>query len=318
MMASSDVSNSGRSPSTRGERQATVLLLGFPRLAKPLLQALGDENLRCVYGRFSALRVPFCDVVYQVGGGPFVRPRIFDVCKAMRRPVIKHWVGSDVLRAREPRVVEQHATGLVEDWAVSAELVEELRHAGIAAKQFPLSALSAVDLRPMPPEPLTVLAYLPSPKFDFYGGEIVLSLAERFTDVRFLVVGTDGAGRIAPGNVTFLGHQLDMDAVYARSHVLLRLPRHDGLSFMVLEALNHGREVIWNHPFEASRLALTENEAAAQLRELRSRLRAGELTPNIAGREYVISRYSGEGARVAIRRELTKFARAATLRGSAL
>jgi hypothetical protein len=319
MMASSDISGSGRPPfAAPSSRQATVLLLGFPRLAKPLLQTLGDENLRCVYGRFSALRVPFCDVVYQVGGGPFVRPQIFDVCKAVRRRVIKHWVGSDVLRARESRVVEQHATGLVEDWAVSAKLVEELRQAGIAAKQFPLSALCPVELRPMPPEPLTVLAYLPSVKFDFYGGEIVLSLAERFADTRFLVVGSEGAGRVAPSNVTFLGHQRDMDAVYARSHVLLRLPQHDGLSFMVLEALNNGREVIWNQPFEASRLAQTENEAAAHLRELRTRLRMGELLPNVAGREYVIARYSGEGARVVIRRELTKCARTAKFKGAAL
>jgi hypothetical protein len=318
MMASSDISDSSRSAlAATGSRQSTVLLLGFPRLAKPLVQTLGDENLRCVYGRFSALRVPFCDVVYQVGGGPFVRPHIFDVCKAVRRRVIKHWVGSDVLRARESRVIEQHATGLVEDWAVSAKLVEELRHAGIAAKQFPLSALNPVELRPMPSEPLTVLAYLPSVKFEFYGGEVVLSLAERFADTKFLIVGSEGAGRSAPGNVTFLGHQIDMDAVYARSHVLLRMPQHDGLSFMVLEALNHGREVIWNQPFEASRLAQTENEAAAHLRELRTRLRMGELAPNLTGREFVISRFSGEGARVAIRRELMKCARAATSRGSA-
>jgi hypothetical protein len=314
MMAPSDISDSGRTPfAATGSRQATVLLLGFPRLAKPLLHTLGDENLRCVYGRFSALRVPFCDIVYQVGGGPFVRPRIFDVCKAVRRRVIKHWVGSDVLRAREPRVVEQHATGLVEDWAVSAKLVEELRHAGIAAKQVSLSALNPVDLQPMPPEPLTVLAYLPSSKFEFYGGDIVLSLAERFADTRFLIVGNDGAGRVAPSNVTFLGYRTDMEAIYARSHVLLRLPQHDGLSFMALEALNHGREIIWNQPFEASRLALTENEAAAHLRDLRSRLRAGELSPNIRGREYVLAQYSGGGARNTIRRELTERARAAKL-----
>jgi hypothetical protein len=319
MMASSDISGSGRPAfAESGSRQSTVLLLGFPRLAKPLLQTLGDENLRCVYGRFSALRVPFCDIVYQVGGGPFVRPRIFDICKAVHRRVIKHWVGSDVLRARETRVVEQHATGLVEDWAVSAKLVEELRHAGIDAKQVPLSALYPVDMRPIPPEPLTVLAYLPSVKFEFYGGEVVLSLAERFADTRFLVVGSDGAGRVAPKNVSFLGHRRDMEAIYASAHVLLRLPQHDGLSFMVLEALNHGREVIWNQPFEASRLALTENEAAAHLRDLRTRLRMGELALNVRGREYVMSRYSGEGARIAIRRELTKCARATKFKRTAL
>ncbi len=313
MMASSDISNSGPESAAAGTQAPTVLLLGFPRLATPLVHTLGDENLRCIYGRFSALRVPFCDLVYQVGGGPFVRPRIFEVCKALHRRIVKHWVGSDVLRAREARVVEQHATGLIEDWAVSSRLVEELAQSGIKAKQVPLSAVGSVELRPMPPAPLTALAYLPNEKFEFYGGDVVLSLAERFTDTQFLVVGGDGRGRTAPANVKFLGFRKDMAEIYARSHVLLRLPRHDGLSFMVLEALNHGREVIWNQPFEASRLALTENEAAAHLRELRDRLRSGDFPLNLHGREYVLANCSGENARNVIRHELTKRARAAKL-----
>lgn len=313
MMAPSELSADERRSTADGGRQATVLLLGFPRLAQPLVEALSDENLRCVYGRFSALRVPFCDLVYQIGGGPFVRPRIFEVCKTLRRRVVKHWVGSDVLRAREPEVVEQHATGLVEDWAVSGRLVEELAQAGIKAKQLPLSSVGEVEVRPMPPPPLTALSYLPNTKFEFYGGDVVLSLAERFSDVEFLVVGGDGGGRAAPKNVKFLGYRKDMAAIYARSHVLLRLPRHDGLSFMVLEALNYGREVIWNQPFESARLAHTENEAAAHLRDLREKLQKGELLPNISGKEHVLARYSGDSARSAIRRELIRLARAASL-----
>lgn len=310
MMAPSDLTNNDQR-STGGGTRATVLLLGFPRLANPLFDTLGDENLRCVHGRFSALRVPFCDIVYQVGGGPFVRPRIFEVCKALHKRIVKHWVGSDVLRAREERVVEQHATGLVEDWAVSSRLVEELAQMGLSAKHVPLSEVGDVELRPMPPAPLTVLSYLPNQKFDFYGGDVVLSLAERFADVQFLVVGGDGGGRKASANVSFLGYQRDMSDVYARTHVLLRLPKHDGLSFMVLEALNHGRDVIWNLPFEASRLAHTENEAAAHLRELRDRLRAGELKPNSAGRDHVLARHSAARVRASIRRELITRVRAA-------
>ena len=288
----------------RVRRRSTVLVVGFPRLAEPFVDRLADRDLAFLYGRVPALRVPFCDMVYQIGGGPVVNPRLFSVCRALQRKVVKHWVGSDVLRAREPLVHEQHATGLVEHWAVAGHLVDELAEAGIPATPVPLSVVDAVTPTPLPPSPLTVLSYLPTRKFDFYNGATVLSLASRFPDVHFLVVGSDGADRSATKNVEFLGYQREMDAIYARSHVLLRLPRHDGLSYMVLEALNHGRHVIWNLPFESARMGRTENELACHIRELRAALAAGTLAFNARGQEVVHATYSGTHVRDMIRSKL--------------
>ena len=46
----------------RGRRRA-VLMLGFPRLAGPFAERLADAELTFLYGRASALSVPYCDLV---------------------------------------------------------------------------------------------------------------------------------------------------------------------------------------------------------------------------------------------------------------
>jgi hypothetical protein len=301
----------------RGRRRSTILMLGFPRLAGPFAERLADADLAFLYGRASALRVPFCDLVYQIGGGPMVNPKVFAVCKAMQRRVVKHWVGSDVLRVRESVVQEQNASGLLEHWAVAGHLVDELAEAGISATAVPLSAVDSVAPTPLPPAPLTVLSYLPNRKFDFYNGATVLSLASRFPDVRFLIVGGDDTDHVSSKNVEFLGYQREMDSIYARSHVLLRLPVHDGLSYMVLEALDHGREVIWNLPFEGARMGRTENEVACHIRELRAALAAGTLAFNVRGREAVHATYSGSRVRDMIRTRLKAMLAKANFRGHA-
>ena len=300
----------------RERKRSAILMLGFRRLAQPFVTRLADNELSFHYGRASALRVPFCNLVYQIGGGPVVNARVFAVCKALQRRIVKHWIGSDVLRAREPLVHEQNATGLVEHWAVAAHLVDELAEAGITASVVPLSVVDTVAATPLPGPPLTILSYLPTRKFDFYNGATVLSLASRFPDVRFLIVGDDGTGRGASKNVEFLGYQREMDSIYARSHALLRLPRHDGLSYMVLEALNHGRQVIWNLPFEASRIGRTENEVACHIRELRAALATGTLAFNERGRDVVHETYSGSRIRDIIRSKLKATLGEGRLRGN--
>lgn len=306
----------GSASADRERRRSTILMLGFRRLAEPFVGRLADDELGFVYGRMSPLRVPFCNLVYQIGGGPVVDAKVFAVCKAMDRRIVKHWIGSDVLRVREPLVQEQNATGLVEHWAVASHLADELAAGGISATTVPLSVIDSVEPTPLPASPLTVLSYLPTRKFDFYAGATVLSLASRFPDVHFLVVGDDGAGRGASKNVEFLGYQRQMDPIYARSHVLLRLPRHDGLSYMVLEALNHGRQVIWNLPFDTARMGRTENEVACHIRELRSALATGTLAFNTRGRDVVHATHSGSKVRDMIRTRLKATLGRAGLRGT--
>ena len=268
-----------------------LLVLGYPRFARRQMAVFEQRGWHCTYVDsafvFHALtRVPFCDAVYQIGI-PIVPRSIFEVCRRFGRPIVKHWVGSDVLRAADDAVREQNRANYIEHWADAPWLADELSHAGIEAKVVPVSPIAAVPPMPLPPPPLTVLSYLPDDKYEFYGAQIVYELARCLPDVRFLVLASERRGRPAPDNLEFIGYHDDVHPVYARSHVLVRMPDHDGMSQMILEALNHGRYAIWNYNLEGVIKATTAAEAVARLQELRERLAAGTLPPNDVGRESV-------------------------------
>jgi hypothetical protein len=135
-------------------------------------------------------------------------------------------------------------------------------------------------------------------------------LARRLPDVRFLVLASERRNRPAPANIEFLGYHQDMEAVYARCHVLIRLADHDGMSQMVLEALGHGRYAIWNYELTGVLRASTAADAEKHLRDLDVRLRAGALGQNVEGRDFVRRDFLGstiadrlcEGVMNAVRR----------------
>jgi len=284
---------SNAKPSAAPRNSPRVLIVGLPRLAKMQSDALEAYGVRSTYiNRAFLPRALFGDIVYQVGG-PVVSKRFFATCRMLGLPLVKHWVGYDVLEASHREDVrrrnrEQNIT----HWTVAPWLAEELASFGIRADVVPLSTIVPSPGLVLPSAPLTVLAYLPEHKFNFYGGMLVLSLARRFPGVRFLVLRCSGQGIEAPPNVQFLGFRDDMEAVYARSHVLLRMADHDGLSHMVLEALNYGRYAIWNRPFAGALAARSEDNAAALLAHFDAQLTGGRLVPNDGGRAYVAAHYA--------------------------
>jgi len=275
-----------------------ILLLGYTRFAlrqKTMFESRG-ANATYVKRHFGLRALPFMplyDVVYQMGG-PLVPRSIFEACKLFHKPIVKHWLGSDTLRLHDADVRRQCASSIVTNWADAPWLVDELKAEGISGEVMGLSPIAATAELPMPAAPLTVLWFLPEDRFEFYGGQMALSLARAMPDARFLFVGCERRGRPAPANVEYLGFLDDIDLAYARAHVLVRMPDHDGLSQMVLEALNHGRYVVWNYPFEASMTASMEDEVAAHLNGLKQRLATGALPHNDAGRDYVRREYLGD------------------------
>jgi glycosyltransferase involved in cell wall biosynthesis len=144
------------------------------------------------------------------------------------------------------------------------------------------------------PETFSVLTYLPEPRRSFYGEKLIYSIARRFPDVPFRVVGNGAPNTAAPLNVEFLGYVSDMANRIDESSVLLRLPQHDGKSMLVLEALARGRHVIWNYDFPGVHHAVNENEAASALAEFKRLHDAGLLAPNTTAHAEVGERFSRE------------------------
>ena len=246
-------------------------------------------------------RAAAADLIYLVGGqiASFSRPHLLRL--VLRRPTIMHWAGSDVLYARRSaargRVTASLRDG-VTHWAGAPWLVEELRPLGVRTTWRPHSwVVAPATLPPLPSHgggqtPFTVLTYLPERRAAFYGAAAVCRLAAALPDVRVLVVGARTLAGGAPANVRCLGWVERMAPIYAEAHVLLRLPRHDGLAFMVQEALAHGRYAIWNHPFPGAIQATTPEAATAAVEMLWQRHAAGELPLNEAGADYTRARFS--------------------------
>ena len=193
------------------------------------------------------------------------------------RPVVCHWIGSDVgqfqrnckkgwegflLRLAVSRRVIKHLTD-------SPGLAEELRESGITADVVRLLPESIeADMAPLP-EHFSVVSYWLDTRKDFYGGDIVMQLAREYPDIEFRILGTLGTGEKAPANVKYFGFKEGLSDIYRQSSVLIRIPKHDSLSAMVLEMLARGRYVIYNKKLPGCHFAGDLQEARKALLEIR-------------------------------------------------
>lgn len=298
-------------------RSYRVAIGGLPYFGRRMAALLAGEGWQAAYletrgwrpaPALAALRAARrADVLYQLGGQieRLSRP---DALRAVASPLcVMHWTGSDVLYAhtvaRRGRVSRRLRDGCVH-WAGAPWLVEELATIGVQATWVPHSEVAALSaIPPLPDGRFTVLAYLRPGREQFYGAEAVLRVAATLPEAEILIAGCERLPS-APANVRCLGWVERMDAVYARCHVLLRMAAHDGLAFMVQEALAFGRHVVWNYPFPGAHLAADAEEACTRVTGLAAQHERGTLSLNLAGAAHVRERYNPTRIRDDIRRRL--------------
>ena len=224
-----------------------------------------------------------------------------------RIPAVVHWVGTDVLIAadahragRLSEVVARSAT----HWADAPWLVGELREMGIRSEVVPLPVPGIVEEAPPLPTVFRVLFYLPVDAFDreVFDMETMLRLPLEMPEVEFVLIPSTAEtlpGPLPP-NLSTRGWVTDMDALYREISVLARLVSHDGMPFMVLEALSRGRHVVYSYELPgvvAARGYDAVREAVAELYEAHRR---GELGPNETGRRWVAETHAFGPAAAAI------------------
>lgn len=239
---------------------------------------------------FTILR---CDVWYSIGE-PRNDRRIEWLARALRRPRVVHWVGSDVSvlqsACHRQTLSDPRYTHLVEaDW-----IADELREAGLKPHIVPLPPTGTPeDVPPMPSE-FTVLLYVPRTRADFYGKQYFEEAMRTLSHlpIRYLVVG--GGLITAPDGVklTNLGWLSDLTAVYRETTVLVRFTQHDGLSLMVLEAMATGRYVLWTQTFPFCETVRSSEDIQRALAQLYERHAAGALEPQGAAVELIRAHYS--------------------------
>ena len=217
------------------------------------------------------------------------------LARMLGKPVVRYWVGSDVLqmlRFRGERVRARAADAIINaNVAVWHNLRKELKGMGIRSRVLlrPHPPAMAQPVRRLP-RPFTVMAYLSNQphKWDLYGGSFVMRLAKDHPQWRFLIVRHFGRGLPELPNLSCLGDvpPAEMDAVYRRACVLVRMTLHDGLPRMILEALGRGLHVVWNQPFPHCHLARDYEQLCRILEGLDRSGRVNEAGSRYVAREF--------------------------------
>ena len=293
-------------------RRGRIVILGLPyfgRMLEGLLRGRGwDARFVAHPGRSPrgwlalAPLVARADIIYLIGS------RIDRNCpqdilmRLRRRPVVIHWVGTDVLIA-----TEEHAKGNVSKriarravhWCDASWLVDELRAFGVRAAHVPLPipGLATGDPPPLP-DRFRALLYLPVDAFDreVFDQATLLRLPLEFPGIEFTLIPSprETLPVPVPANLTARGWVDDIDALYREMTAVVRLTSHDGMSFMALEALSRGRYVIWTHPLPGAIQASGFDAVVAALRGLVERHEAGQLSLNTTGQESVLHEFDFE------------------------
>lgn len=237
------------------------------------------------------------DLIYLIGGD--IRPnRFYHLALLLKKKIIFHWVGSDILDMKAwrdlGRQFSPYLVNRVTHWAEVNWTANELKELGLTSQVVPLTPADFPEEVRELPDKFVILTYLPTGKADFYGEATIVELARKFPGIVFLAVAAQTIDRNPewPPNLISVGWVDNMNEFYSEVVLMIRLTRHDGLSFMVLEALAHGRHVIWGYPLTG--VYQTDGDIYRMIpfiEKLYQQHCQGELPINQVGREYVARFY---------------------------
>lgn len=231
------------------------------------------------------------DIVY-FGYGCTYMNGYLKIAKILHKKIICHWIGTDVVQARKNlSMVLKIQKYISLNLTCSPFLQRELAEIGITAEEVPILPANMETEFSSIPTVHKIMAYLPEGKEEFYGIKYIKKAAETFSNIEFNIVGNSKDSLGMP-NVHFLG-KIDkkaMNELYNDSTILIRLPKHDGLSLMLLEALIKGKEVIYCYDFPFTKKVANLDEIIEVLGEIVKDIPK----LNIDGHNYIIEHYKLE------------------------
>ncbi|MBI2767796.1 MAG: hypothetical protein HYX53_18015 [Chloroflexi bacterium] len=314
-------------PGARRPRKRRLVILGLPyfgRMLARLLAARGWDTAYVAHPGHNPVawlrllpRLARADVVYLIGSRLDRRSPQDLLARVRRRPIVVHWVGTDVLIATEEHARANASAALsrrATHWCDAPWLAGELAAIGIAAEHVALPVEGLAAVAPPLPAHFRVLLYLPVDAFDreVFDMATLLELPRRFPDIAFTLIPSPAATLPAPlpPNLEAHGWVDDMDALYRDVTVVVRLTTHDGTSFMALEALSRGRYVIWTYPLPGAVQASGLEPVAAAIESLAARYAAGSLSLNDEGIAFAREHFQPARATTELDRRLRAVLRA--------
>ncbi len=210
------------------------------------------------------------------------------------QPILYHWIGTDVYRFIKDSYIKRQIkkyfilSPLVKNLVVWDNLKSELSQFNVKSTVLPLVELNVKKDIPSLPAKFSVLSYVPYKRWEFYNGDIILKLAEKFPDIDFHLLAAEGK-TVRLSNVHTYGFIKDVTPFYESNSVLIRIAKHDGLGKMVVSALSYGRHVLWNMSFPHCIYVNSLDDCISSLNLLKRKR-----VLNSAGRAYVEQNFNRE------------------------
>ncbi len=237
---------------------------------------------------FTLIKMMQIDMLYQ-GYGAHKTTFQLKVAKLYRKKVICHWIGTDILIARKKKNIKTVQNYITYNLACSPLIQSELKELGIESEEVAILPGKMNKEYSKLPDKHRILAYLPERKEEFYGIEEVKYVAQKYSNIEIYIVGNSN-DTIHLKNVKFLGKipYNELVELYDKVTILMRIPKHDGLSLMLLEALIKGKEVLYCYDFPFTRHIESNEDIDVAMEEILSR----EPYFNEEGHNYILDNYN--------------------------
>lgn len=250
-----------------------------------------------------------CDLVYQIGGRLTVGKFLFASKLCRKKKIVMHWAGSDAVDERENAAQGKSEPWICRDlihWAEADWIQEEVRGLGLSCDLHPLPSLHIPETPVCLPKEFSVLVHMPdSRRAELYGLDRILAVARKLPHVSFVLVGLKhGLIQDPPPNLRIYNRVGNIGEFYKNASVFWRPVRHDGLSFMVREALGYGRHVLWTYEFPHCMAVPTVESAIAAIEDLRQLNEVKQLGINEKGARFVAEKYGTQVVRQQIQNKL--------------
>lgn len=286
----------------------TIVTIGAPGITALLRQAIGNDyhivdgdypgNVRkspAVLFHYMSI-IKRAEIVYFL----FVNPhssKLARIAKWLGKKVVYHWIGTDVYQLQQNKyaVRDLHVERADLLLSYSPNLQEELAAMGVETTIYamPPEGLSMVPGK-MPHEHAVLLS-IPDESKEFYGYNEMVELIEHFPQLRFYVVRSTHPEYYNYPNVVFKGmlSRQEMDELYDEISIVIRFPKHDGQSLVLMESTIKGKTMIYRftHPFAY------KAENVDEMSRYLSKIIKEEPRINIEASMYGIHQYNVETAR---------------------
>lgn len=284
-----------------------VAIVGLPsfasKLAKSLTEFFPDGNFKSFdtyYNKADKLKIiPFlltADVLYSING-TIGNSKVFDLALKLKKKVVFHWVGTDVLTAIDNYKNNKYKQKYIDypDHLCEVEWIqEELKTIHINAKIQNFVAFNIKNKNQTIPKNFYVLSYLFPGREDFYGYQLIKETAKQLPHIQFKIAGTTGENLEKLANIEFLGWVKNLPVIMAESAACIRIPEHDGLSNFILESLSLSRPVIYKYQYPNCLQVNNAEQLTFHISKLYNSWEGGHFPVNLEGSKFIDKNFNAK------------------------